>query len=62
MDFSELASKYEVDRNAPLSTGEPVDKINDDTYPESYYYKGIEEEKDDDENDKKQQYRKINRQ
>jgi hypothetical protein len=39
MDFSELASKYKVDRNAPLPTGEPVDKINDDAYPESYYYK-----------------------
>ena len=38
MDFSELASKYKVDRNAPLPTGEPVDKINDDAYPESYYY------------------------
>src|SRR2546421_5791455 len=37
MDFSELASKYKVDRNAPLSTGEPIEKIN-----EAYYhYKGI---------------------
>jgi hypothetical protein len=48
MDFSELASKYKVDRNAPLPTGEPVDKINDDAYPESYYYKVSKEEKDED--------------
>ena len=53
MDFSELASKYKVDRNAPLPTGEPVDKINDDAYPESYYYKVSKEEKDEDENNKK---------
>ena len=46
MDFSELASKYKVDRNPPLPTGEPVDKINDDAYPESYYYKGSKEEND----------------
>lgn len=32
MDFSELASKYKVDKNAPLPTGERVDKINDDAY------------------------------
>ena len=37
MDFSELASKYKVDRNAPLPTGEPVEKINDEVYPEVYY-------------------------
>src|ERR1041385_2993289 len=37
MDFSELASKYKVDRNAPLPTGEPVEKINDEAYPEVYY-------------------------
>ncbi len=53
MDFSELASKYKVDKNAPLPTGEPVDKINDDAYPESYYYNVSKEEKDEDENNKK---------
>src|ERR671931_860709 len=53
MDFSELASKYKVDRNAPLPTGEPVDKINDDAYPEAYYYKGIKEEKEEEKNNKK---------
>jgi adenylate cyclase len=37
MDFSELASKYKVDRNAPLPTGEPVEKINDEAYLEVYY-------------------------
>jgi adenylate cyclase len=37
MDFSELASKYKIDRNAPLPTGEPVEKINDEVYPEVYY-------------------------
>ena len=37
MDFSELASKYKVDRNAPLPTGEPIDKINDEAYPEKDY-------------------------
>jgi class 3 adenylate cyclase len=30
MDFSELANKYKVDRNAPLPTGEPIEKINDE--------------------------------
>ena len=34
MDFSELASKYKVDRNAPLPTGESIEKINDEAYPE----------------------------
>ena len=43
MDFSKLASKYKVNRNAPLPTGEPIEKINDDTYPGAYY-KGIKEE------------------
>jgi adenylate cyclase len=46
MDFPELASKYKVDRNAPLPTGEPIEKINDETYLEQYYdYKEIKEEK-----------------
>jgi hypothetical protein len=38
-NFPELASKYKVDRNAPLPTGEPVENIND----EAYYDKGIKE-------------------
>ena len=47
----QIANKYKVDRNAPLPTGEPVDKINDDAYPESYYYKGSKEEKQEEKND-----------
>jgi len=47
MDFSELASNYKVDKNSPLPTGEPVEKINDDAYHEAYYYKGIKEEKEE---------------
>ena len=46
MDFSKLASKYKVDRSAPLPTGEPIEKINDDAYPEAYYDKVIDEEKE----------------
>jgi adenylate cyclase len=34
MDFPELAARYKVDRNAELPTGEPIDKINDQAYPE----------------------------
>ncbi|MGC2427728.1 MAG: adenylate/guanylate cyclase domain-containing protein, partial [Nitrososphaeraceae archaeon] len=34
MDFPELAAKYKVDRNVELPTGEPIDKINDQAYPE----------------------------
>jgi adenylate cyclase len=43
MDFPELAGEYKVDRNAPLPTGEPIDKINDEAYPEEDY-QGIKEE------------------
>src|SRR5215211_5416900 len=32
MDFPEIF-KYQVDRNAPLPTGEPVEKINEEAYP-----------------------------
>ena len=28
---------YEVDRNAPLPTGEPVDKLAYEAYPEDYH-------------------------
>jgi class 3 adenylate cyclase len=47
MDFTELVAKYNVDSNAPLPTGEPIDNINDDqAYPEVHYpYKRIKEEK-----------------
>jgi adenylate cyclase len=37
MDFPEVAAKYKVDRNAELPTGEPIDKINDQAYPEEEY-------------------------
>jgi adenylate cyclase len=47
IDFLELASNYKVDRNAPLPTGEPVEKINDDAYLEACYDKGNEEEEND---------------
>jgi adenylate cyclase len=46
MDFPKLASKYKVDRSAPLPTGEPLEKINDDAYPEAHCYKVIEEQKE----------------
>ena len=47
MDFPELTSKYKVDRNAPLPTGEPAEKINDEAYPEVYYQEEEEEVKED---------------
>jgi adenylate cyclase len=46
MDFPEVASKYRVDKNAPLPTGEPIEKINDETYPEVYYQEEREEKED----------------
>jgi hypothetical protein len=36
MDFPEIF-KYQVDRNAPLPTGESVEKINEEAYPEDYH-------------------------
>jgi hypothetical protein len=36
IDFPEIY-KYQVDKNAPLPTGEPVDKINEEAYPEYYH-------------------------
>jgi hypothetical protein len=29
MDYPELVAKYKVDRNAPLPTGEPIEKLAD---------------------------------
>ena len=46
MDFPELARKYKINRNAPLPTGEPIEKINDDTYPEIYHQDEYEDNKD----------------
>jgi hypothetical protein len=43
IDFPEIY-KYQVDKNAPLPTGEPVDKINEEAYPE--YYHGAKEYQD----------------
>lgn len=37
IEFPELASKYKIDRNAPLPTGEPIEKINDEAYRETYH-------------------------
>jgi hypothetical protein len=36
IDFPEIF-KYEVDRNAPLPTGEPVHKLAYEAYPEDYH-------------------------
>jgi sporulation protein YlmC with PRC-barrel domain len=36
IDFPDIF-KYEVDRNAPLPTGEPVDKLAYEAYPEDYH-------------------------
>src|SRR5215207_4824784 len=36
IDFPEIF-KYQVDRNAPLPTGEPVEKINEEAYPSGGY-------------------------
>jgi sporulation protein YlmC with PRC-barrel domain len=36
MDFPEIF-KYQVDRNAPLPTGEPIEKLIEEAYPEDYH-------------------------
>ena len=36
MDFPEIF-KYEVERNAQLPTGERIDKLAYETYPEDYH-------------------------
>jgi hypothetical protein len=44
MDFPEIL-KYQVDRNAPLPTGESVEKINEEAYPyRDYPEKRLEQE------------------
>jgi hypothetical protein len=35
MDFPEIF-KYQVDRNAPLPTGEPIEKLIEEAYSEDY--------------------------
>ena len=42
IDFPEIY-KYQVDKNALLSTGEPIKKLNEEAYPE--YYHGPKEHK-----------------
>jgi sporulation protein YlmC with PRC-barrel domain len=42
-NFPEIL-KYKVDRNAPLPTGEPIEKIDEEAYPE--YYHGPRDEND----------------
>ena len=37
---------YMVDRNSPLPSGEPVEKIDEEPYPE--YYHGPKDDKEDD--------------
>ena len=36
MDFPEIF-KFHVDKNAPLPTGESVEKLNEEAYPEYYH-------------------------
>jgi hypothetical protein len=36
MDFPEIF-KYQVDKSAPLSTGESIEKINEEVYSEDYH-------------------------
>jgi hypothetical protein len=36
MNFPEIF-KFHVDKNAPLPTGEPVEKLNEEAYPEYYH-------------------------
>jgi adenylate cyclase len=47
IDFPELAREYKVDKNVPLPTGEPIEKINDGAYPELYYQEEGEEKEDE---------------
>ena len=35
-NFPEL-DVYKVDRNSPLPTGEPIEKLNEEAYPEYYH-------------------------
>lgn len=44
MDFPEIF-KYQVDKSAPLPTGESIEKINGEAYPEDYH--GPKESDDD---------------
>jgi adenylate cyclase len=44
IDFPELTSKYKIDKNTPLPTGEPIEKINDEAYHEVYYQEVEEKE------------------
>ncbi|HEU4446314.1 MAG TPA: adenylate/guanylate cyclase domain-containing protein, partial [Nitrososphaeraceae archaeon] len=44
MDFPEIF-KYQVDRNAPLPTGESVEKINEEAYPYADYHEKRLEQK-----------------
>jgi hypothetical protein len=45
MDFPEIF-KYQVDKSAPLPTGESIEKINEEAYPEDYHGpKGSDEDK-----------------
>jgi hypothetical protein len=36
MDFPEIF-KYQVNKSAPLPTGESIEKINEEAYPEDYH-------------------------
>ena len=42
IDFPEIY-KYQVDKNVPLPTGEPIKKLNEEAYPE--YYHGSKEDR-----------------
>jgi adenylate cyclase len=45
IDFPEIF-KYQVNKDAPLPTGEPIDKINEEAYPHEDYKQSKEEEKE----------------
>ena len=50
MDFPEIF-KYQVDRNAPLPTGEPVEKINEEAYPSGEYPDKLHKQEQEQEQD-----------
>jgi len=47
IDFTEI-SKYQVDKDAPLPTAEPIEKLNEEAYPEDYHGPKDEEEEEED--------------
>ena len=56
MDFPEIF-KYQVDRNAPLPTGEPVEKINEEAYPSGEYPDKLHKQEQEQEQEQEQDMR-----